>query len=337
MRNLPSRRRALIAWGAACLAYSIPGCSNPITPTAVTLSPTATVFLIPYVSPTQAETATPRAPATPVPIRLPSPTPFTHTIVSGDTVLGIALLYGIEVDRLLAANPGVDPGFLTIGSSLVIPLGEEEAIAAPSPVPLAVELLLPVCYSTAAGDLTCFTQAVNGLAVSIEGVTAQLSLVDQAGNVLFDQQATPPLNLIPAESQMPAVATFAGPLPDPVYATAALLTAFPVQEIDERYSPLDGTDPLITITEDGTTARAAGQIRLDRGSAAAGQIRAAAIAYDEQGRPVGYRVWEANDVLDPGGSLPYEIEVYSLGPPIAQVEVLFEARPITVEGTEVSP
>ena len=36
---------------------------------------------------------------------LPSPTPFTYTVQSGDTISSIALKFGLSMDDLLAANP----------------------------------------------------------------------------------------------------------------------------------------------------------------------------------------------------------------------------------------
>ena len=311
-------------------------CSSPTPTVTVTPSPTATVFLITYTYPTPVRTVTLPAPATPVPIRLPSPTPFTHTITAGDTLLGIALFYGITVDELLAANPGIDPGFLSIGTGLVIPLGDQ-AVAAPTPVPLPINLLPPVCYATAAGDLTCFAQVINELDGPMEGVTAQISLVDETGEVLFDQLGAPPLNLIPENSQMPVVVTFAGPLPDPVFSTAALLTAFPVNVGQNRYVKLDGSTPQIEIAKDGRSARLEGVLRLVKGSPAAGQIRAAAIAYDAQEVPVGFRIWEANQVLNPGNDLEYQFSVYSLGSAVARVDLFYEARPVPVEGTPAAP
>jgi hypothetical protein len=258
-------------------------------------------------------------------------------IIAGDTLLGIALLYGVEVDDLLAANPGIDPGFLTIGAPVVIPLGEGGLTSAPTPEPLPVKLLPPVCYASAAGDITCFSMVANGLAGGIEGVTVQLSLVDEAGNIIIDQLASPPLNLIPAHSQLPAVTTFGGPLPDPVFAAGTLVTAFPLAEGSSRYIPVNGGDPQITISENGMTAHVEGRLRLPAGSRAAGQIRAAGIAYDELDNPVGYRIWEANQVLDPGGSLQYAFDLYSLGPPITRVEVFFEGRPIQADATPPAP
>ena len=46
--------------------------------------------------------------------------PMTETIQEGDTLYGISQKTGISVDQLKAANPGIDPNALQIGSSINI-------------------------------------------------------------------------------------------------------------------------------------------------------------------------------------------------------------------------
>jgi len=52
---------------------------------------------------------------------------YYHTIRSGDTLLALALHYGISVNQILAANPGVEERFLRIGNRLLIPTLKETA------------------------------------------------------------------------------------------------------------------------------------------------------------------------------------------------------------------
>ncbi|MGB9791614.1 MAG: LysM peptidoglycan-binding domain-containing protein [Thermacetogeniaceae bacterium] len=52
---------------------------------------------------------------------------FTYVIKPGDTFFNLARRFGITVDALIAANPGVDPNNLQIGQTICIP--------APVPVP----------------------------------------------------------------------------------------------------------------------------------------------------------------------------------------------------------
>ena len=90
----------------------------------------------------QTSTATPRI-NTPTPEfdptapPLPTSTPFTYKVVSNDTLIGIAYRFGISLDTLLAANPEVDPRFLSVGADLIIPNeeggGSTENLALPTP------------------------------------------------------------------------------------------------------------------------------------------------------------------------------------------------------------
>jgi LysM repeat protein len=47
--------------------------------------------------------------------------PRTHTVVAGETAIRIARRYGISLDALLAANPGLEPRRMRVGQVLNIP------------------------------------------------------------------------------------------------------------------------------------------------------------------------------------------------------------------------
>lgn len=53
----------------------------------------------------------------------------THQIVRGDTLWALARAYGTTVDAIKAANPGVNPDALTIGSTLNIPSQSPDVMA----------------------------------------------------------------------------------------------------------------------------------------------------------------------------------------------------------------
>lgn len=48
----------------------------------------------------------------------------TYTIEAGDTIVAIAEKCGLSSDDILAANPGVDPGALSIGQVINLPTGD---------------------------------------------------------------------------------------------------------------------------------------------------------------------------------------------------------------------
>jgi len=57
----------------------------------------------------------------------------TYTIQSGDTFSDIAAEFGITVDELLAANPGIDPRGLVAGDVIRLPSGVEPGAPRPEP------------------------------------------------------------------------------------------------------------------------------------------------------------------------------------------------------------
>ena len=115
----------MLALLAACA--SKPGSTQPV-PTS-NLSPYAT-----RTPPTLPQTATPPA----SPTAAPTSTPLIYTIVRNDTLSSIARHFGVSIEALLAANPGVIPQALSIGQTLTIPpAGQGPASASIStPIPL---------------------------------------------------------------------------------------------------------------------------------------------------------------------------------------------------------
>ncbi len=94
----------------------LPVPSNTPTPTA---RPTATE------KPTATATATPSPTATPTPTA--TATPVTHTVQSGDTLLGIAIAYRSTVGALSQLNGILNPDRLSVGMVLLIPTPEPTA------------------------------------------------------------------------------------------------------------------------------------------------------------------------------------------------------------------
>jgi LysM repeat protein len=69
----------------------------------------------------------------PEPVTTPSSLGQTYTVQSGDIPVTIAERFGITVEELLAANPGIDPRGLQVGDVLIIPA----PAATPTPEPPA--------------------------------------------------------------------------------------------------------------------------------------------------------------------------------------------------------
>ena len=95
---------------------------------------------------------------TPPPRQCPSGT-FAYTVVAGDTLYSIARRYGTTVDDLMAANPGIDPNNLRIGSTLCVPMA-----VTPQPCPTG-----SMSYTVMMGDT--LTSIADRFSVSVFALT----------------------------------------------------------------------------------------------------------------------------------------------------------------------
>jgi LysM repeat protein len=81
-------------------------------------------------TPGAAITSTTAAKATAAPKSTPTPkttaTPLVYAVQSGDSLLGIALKFGVDVDELAAKNDITDPGKLSLGQELIIPFTADQ-------------------------------------------------------------------------------------------------------------------------------------------------------------------------------------------------------------------
>lgn len=297
------------------------------TATATPVNRQLTPYRSPTTTPSTARTELAEIPRTPTPLPTPTPTPFTYSVARGDTMLGIALRFGLTLEELQAANPEVDPHFLSVDTDLVIPLEGENPEVQPTPTPEVLRLAPARCYTTVQEAVWCFILATNQNAFALENIVARVRLFAQTGEVAGEGEAIMPLNLLPPGEAQPLVIFFPPPLPGEIIPQVELLAALPVPEDAGRYLSVNLGIGETDIQEDGMQAAVRGEINLPNGSPEAGLIWLALVAYDQDGRVVGVRKWEAESGLAAGDSLSFEVEVYSLGAPIDKVAVLSEARP----------
>ena len=111
-------------------------------------------------NPATVDTATLPA-ATPVPTATPTPQSYIkYAVKAGDNPLAIASRFGISMDDLLQANPGLNPTLLQIGDELNIPQSgtgptatDTATLPAATPVPTATPTpQTSVKYAVKAGD-----------------------------------------------------------------------------------------------------------------------------------------------------------------------------------------
>ncbi len=126
--------------------------TETVTPTLV-LTPTTPIAPVVTVTPTQVVVA----PTTPVPTSVPSApstSPGTYTVQWGDWLNKIATQFGVTTQALIAANPGINPNFITPGQVLNIPSSTSPGLTPvpPSNPPTNPPTGNPSTYTVQRGD-----------------------------------------------------------------------------------------------------------------------------------------------------------------------------------------
>jgi len=302
-----------------CLGFLLIGCSSqPASPL-----PASPFNLVSYLTQTPEVIPAATLPATEIPS--PTPTPQVYIIASGDTLSKISQQFGVSLEFLQAANPNLQPTALIVGQTLVIPSAtgpNPAAIFLPTPVALD---LGPVNCLPTLSDLTCFAPVHNPRPEAVENLQVLITLIDETGQPLENQEALIPLNILPANASLPATAHFQKA--SSFRALSQLQASLPISADDQRYLPTRLDNLLISIDWNQRSAQVEGQILLAEGAPAAQILWLAATAYDANQQMIGFRRWEWQGLLQPGQAQPFSLRIYSLGPAINQVEVQVEARP----------
>ncbi len=298
-------------------------------PAAPAASPTPPPGLTPYASPSATQPAPPAEQPTPAaPVVLPSPTPFVYVVRAGDTLLGIALQFGITLDDLQAANPTIDPRFLSVDTPLVIPLdGVAPPAAGPTPDVRLLTLAAPACHASATGGLWCLAVAANPGPQTLENLEIALHLLDGNGARLASETAFIALNILPAGESLVVAAYFSAPPAGWQSAAAEVLAVLPLADAAGRYLPVALEGLQTALHPNGRSGTLTGTLALPADSAPASQVWLAVLGWDAEGNPAAVRRWESPAGLAPGATLAFEVALYSAGPPLASITVLAEARP----------
>ena len=165
--------------------------------------------LIPYHSATPTPVLSTPTPPEPTNPPLPSPTPTyrVHEVKKGDDLGGIAYLYQVTLNDLLAANPDVNPYAMSVGIALNIPpasvVENDEEV---QPTPVGVQIGQPLCFRSEAKGTWCFSEVFNPLSHGVENVSAILRIQIQGQENQQSYNMFSGLNTIPAEGRMPLLA-----------------------------------------------------------------------------------------------------------------------------------
>jgi hypothetical protein len=158
----------------------------------------------------------------------------------------------------------------------------------------------------------------------LENVSALLNLHIPSGEISASEIALPPLNLFKKGSRIPLSAHFPPPLPDSYQVYASLLTALPS---DTESDSLPIQNKKISFNENKRWALVKGRVSLKNvDQTGFQQVWVVAVALDDDGQVVGVRKWVSDEDVSSGAlqHIAFEFYVYSLGPPIAEIQLMTE-------------
>lgn len=307
------------------ILLGLTGCGP--TPTSSTPQPTAS--LLPYV------TASP-LPATQVPTEFPtieptlgpSPTPFVHVVAEGDTLLGIAIRYGVELNELLAANPGINTRIISIGQSITIPGadGNSPGSLLPTATPVPATLSPVVCYAAPVDSLWCLTTVSFPGDTPLEAIAVAIALFNAEGKQLASQVSYTPLNLLLPGTELPLIARFPAPAPAEYSASAQIVRSLGAGDSDQRYLPVEIAIEESEALDEGLRWSVRGSMSLaEEREDTNTTVALLAIARDRDGDVVGLRKLQLEGTADEAWKAEFALEIISLGPPITDVQVMAEA------------
>lgn len=326
-------KRSFIHLLATALLWMAMGCQAGASTAVGSATPSLVMGqFTPFRSAVPSQSITPfsHTPSTPTPLPTITPTPRTHVVKAGEDMSGIALRYRVALDELKSANPTVNPRLMLVGTVLLIPgtapaavgTGVTPATVTPQPVLLGV----PRCTPDVEGGLLCFVEAQNHSQTDVLNLSVMLRVMDASGRSIAEQTVFLPLDLLPAETNLPLMARFAAPLPPGFQISAAVVSAIPASSAAERYTPAQVEGLETSVEAGGLTAKVTGVVRLTDPQAAASQWSLLAIAYARDGSVIGVRRWDSLEGLKGEQSAPFTLQVYSSSQNIEKVTVLIEAR-----------
>jgi len=322
-----SRRPGVFPVAAALIVLSallVAGCNGQIithsTPTpdsiAVRLpTPTAGVGTQMPLRLTPVSTNTPE----------PSPTPIVHIVQPGDTLLGIALQYGVTLDALQQLNGVLRPETLQIGQQIVIPRGEivqapDESgstgiFLMPTPTAMPITVEGAARYLTPVGSQWVLGEVVNPNDAALENVVVRVSLMDSQGIEIANRIINTALETVPAQGRAPFGVLFEDPPPETAAFNVIVIRAEPSYNHDARYAALQIVNPQPGPrgTRYGLSAAVS-----NVGTTNAGPVQVVMTIYDKDHRVTGFRLMVVADGLAPGASVPFDLTV---GPDPASPEV----------------
>ena len=281
----------------------------PTTTPSPTLSPTVTLTMTPVLSPT--------------PLPSPTSTPRIHSVKLGETLGGIAWIYGVSVDRLMEINPEIDPYVLTVDMQVIIPVETlPPADQTPEPTPIQLPLDGLNCLADESNGIWCFAWVHNTGSESYENVNVNFNLADLQATQVISRQSTAPLNVLLVGEMIPVSVYFPAPNPDQFQKSAQFASAIPYNIESERYIGAEIEIENEVTLLDGKLIRLEGNFLLGKPATA---LTIVAVAFDEQDQIVGLRSWQEklNEPIEQGEFL---LDLSAVAGKISSYELFIEAQ-----------
>lgn len=235
--------------------------------------------------------------------------PVIYTVVAGDSLSVIALRFGVDLNALILANPGVNANAMSVGTKLVIPSvgdtnGTNSSGMTGLPTPVISSVVKPDCYPVDTGRWICFLLVDNTLDEPVGNIIGQVKMAGAS----VSYTATCPLDLIPAGAAVPLIAHIQGIEIDPDAMTGSVTSAISVDATEAQYQVVQVTEFIETYTADRRAIIIDGEFTPTVG----GTLRVLAFAQDAEGHVLGFRLWEPGISATAGVKQPIQINLYSL-------------------------
>jgi LysM repeat protein len=257
----------------------------------------------------------------------PTATPFVHIVQQGETLLGIAIRYGVTLDELLLVNPGVDPRILNVGQNISIPGPGGEPIDMLLPTPTAMPLSIGEvhCFPTAGNTTRCLVKIVNKLNVAVEGIAVNISLFDSIGAILDQSQANSLTRALTQGKSSVLEAAFIVDSDRVIRAQAELISAVQVSNLEDRIIHVELTNLELKRASDNQLYQFEGLIELQEDQLE-GEVMLIvhAFGYNSDAEPIGSNAIQIQAVST-DFPVSFYLSLFSLDSEIIDFELLLEA------------
>jgi len=314
----------------AVLVVFVAGCGSEPTAMATIIppspSPTTELLAVALPTPTEEPTRIPD-PSLEVPPTVtpePTPTPLVYMVAAGDTLIAIALRYGVTLGGLQQANPGLQPELLQIGQRVTIPEGGadrqagQSAPATATPAPLRLDVMHLGLHETPAGGLWVLGEVHNATTRSAGNVQLLVGLEDLEGTLVVSRTVWLALDLVFPGGSAPFAALF-----DSVTVSDPQVS---VQIVGAESSGRDELwHPAIEVmehqgSESGHLYRVTGAVQ-NRGAENARDVEVLVTLYDAAGRVAGFRFQALCSDLAADATMPFDVVLSPAGLQVAGYSV----------------